>query len=84
MFYSSGRPAIFEGPSPRRDEYLFFVGNGGELKKVKDFYEKFSLEKFHGYQSIHENHETFPPRTIYAVCMPSGLQPCAIASCVYN
>ena len=26
-----------------------------------------SLEKFHGHQSIHENRETLPPRTIYNI-----------------
>ena len=45
MFYSSGRAAIFEGPSPRWDEYPFFVGNE-DLKKVKSFLQKFSLESF--------------------------------------
>ena len=40
VFYSSGRAAIFKGPSPRQDGdpfRLHFEGNGGELKKVKSF-----------------------------------------------
>ena len=45
VFYSSGRAVIFEGPSPRRDEDPFFVGNGGELKKVKSFLQKFFTGK---------------------------------------
>ena len=40
MFYSSGRATIFEGPSPKQDEYPFFVGNRGDLKKVKRLFTK--------------------------------------------
>ena len=45
MFYSSGRAAIFEGSSPGWYEDTFFVGNGGELKKVKSFFTKFFTGK---------------------------------------
>ena len=45
-------------------KHAFVVGQWFCMARVRVIAQAISLEKFHGYQSIHENRETSPPQII--------------------